>query len=82
MGVGLIRRSGGRGLRRRFHELLIAFQIALDSLFSISNGASQLDLGQIMRVETLDVTLMSAGHGLLRLNHLQIVGDAGRETIA
>src|SRR5208282_973296 len=38
-------------------------------------------LGEIMRVETLDVTLMCAGDGLLRLNQFEVVGHAGGEAI-
>lgn len=57
----LIRRCGRSGLRRRFHELLTAFQIALNSLFGIADGTRQLDLSEIVRVKTLNVAFMSAG---------------------
>ena len=34
-----------------------------------------------MCVQALNITLMSAGYGFLRLNHFQIVGNTGGKTI-
>jgi hypothetical protein len=56
---------------------VFAFQIAFDSLFSISDGARQFHFCQIVRVQALDVTFMRTGNGLLRLDHLKVVGYAG-----
>jgi hypothetical protein len=41
----------------------------------------QLDFGKIVGIETLDITLVSAGNGLLRLHDLQVVGNARSESI-
>jgi hypothetical protein len=50
--------------------LVFAFQKSLNSLFRISNRVRQFDLGKIMRVQALDVTLVSTGNRLLRLDDL------------
>ena len=60
---------------------MIAFQISFNALFRVTDGVRQLDLGQIMGIQTLNVTLVSAGHGFLRLYNFQVVGDSSGETV-
>ena len=79
-GVSLLRLSS-RALRRLFHTLIAAFQKSFDSLFRIADGSRQLDFGEIMRIEALNVTLVRARDRLLSLNHLEIVRDPGRKAV-
>ena len=41
----------------------------------------QFDLREIMGIKALNIALVSAGHGFLRLHDFQIVGYAGGEAI-
>src|ERR1700722_4824301 len=62
-------------------RLLIAFQILFDALFGVADGVRQFHLRKIVEIETLNITLVSAGDGFLRLYHFQIVGYPGGEAI-
>ncbi len=64
-----------------FHTLLIAFQISLDALFGIADGVRQFNFCEIVGVKTLNITLVRAGHGFLRLHNLQIIRDSGSEAV-
>src|ERR1700726_3909823 len=61
-------------------RLLIAFQILFHALFRVADGISQLHLGKIVEIKTLNVALVSGGNSLLRLHHFQIVSNARGET--
>src|SRR5260370_17083785 len=61
--------------------LLIAFQISLNPLLPVSDGVCQLYFGQVVRIETLDVTLMGTGHRLLRLDNFEIVRHARAKAV-
>jgi hypothetical protein len=50
-------------------RLLIAFQILFDALFRVADGVRQFDFRKIVEIKALNVTLMSAGDGLLRLHY-------------
>ncbi len=62
-------------------RLLIAFQISFDALFRVADGVRQFDLRKIVGIKTLNITLVSAGHGFLRLHDFQVVGHSGGEAI-
>ena len=64
------------------HRLVLAFQISFYSLFGISDGIRELYFCQVVSVEALNITVVGGGDGLLRLNHFEVVGNAGAETIA
>src|SRR6266852_3730156 len=61
--------------------LLVAFQISFDPFFRISDRARQFYFCQVMRIEALNITLVRASHGLLCLDHLQIVRHTRAKTI-
>ena len=51
-------------------------------LFRRSDRARERCLGEVVRVQRVDVTLRRDGHRLLRLRDLDIAGDARRKAIA
>ena len=62
-------------------RLLIAFQISLDAVFRVADGVRQFNLREIVKIKTLNITLMGAGNSFLRLYDLEIVGDSGGEAV-
>src|ERR1700684_1390444 len=62
-------------------RLLSAFQILFDAVFRIANSVSQFNLREVMRIKTLNVTLVSTGKRFLRLYHFQVVGYTCDEAV-
>src|SRR5207247_10916715 len=48
----------------------------------VADGASQLNLGQIVSVKAGNVVFIRGGNALLRLNHFEIVGYTCGKTIS
>ena len=46
-----------------------------------ADGARQQNLGDIVGVKTADVLLIGGGQSFLGLDHLNVIGDAGGETV-
>ncbi len=46
-----------------------------------ADGARQQNLGDVVGVKTADVLLIRRGQSFLRLDHFNVVGDAGGETV-
>src|SRR5208283_5581033 len=64
-----------------FFHWLLPFQVFANALFGASQGAGKGNLGQVVKVEARDKTLVRSRHSFLRLHHFQVVGDSGGETV-
>src|SRR5207302_3497810 len=61
LGRSALGRSGGLGLRRLIHKLVLAFQKSFDALFGVTDGIRQFPLCEVVGVEALTISVLCAG---------------------